>query len=221
MISIVILTHNRLNSLKRCIESIRQNTIEDYEIIVVDNASKDGTKEYLQSEMSDSFRVVFNEVNEGVCARNKGFEIARGEYIAQIDSDVQMLPYWDIISLKYFKDEKVGGVGQQGGLVNGWLNLEVFKHNDSYVDFLTGFYMMLRKDDIYYSEKFNPFWHEELHLSFQYKEKGWKLRMLKEQVCVHVSERRENINWEIHDRNLKYVYDGWKDNQDILRLGGN
>ena len=223
MISCVILTHNRLTSLQRCIRSIIANTTVPYEIIVVDNASNDGTTEWLTSlplYPEGKLLVIKNSKNEGVCSRNRGFEMAQFPYVAQIDDDVTMLSNWDTASLKYFDDDKVGLIGQQGGLVNGWLNLEVYKHNNSYVDFVTGYYMMMKRVGIYYDLRFDPFWHEELHLSFQFKEQGYKLRMIKEPVCVHLSERRD-VDWEIHDRNLHYVYDQWKENSEILRLGGN
>jgi glycosyltransferase involved in cell wall biosynthesis len=45
--SIVILTYNQLEYIKLCIESIRKYTAVPYEIIIVDNASNDGTVEYL------------------------------------------------------------------------------------------------------------------------------------------------------------------------------
>lgn len=223
MVSIVILTRNRKNFLKQCLDSIISRTSLDYEIIVVDNASTDGTTELLQNYP----KVIHLKLPEniGVIARNKGFEIAKGEYVAQIDDDVVMMPNWLENSLKYFDDPKVGMCGPQGGLIvpdnNTWLNLEVFKSNNSYVDFLTGFYMLFKNIGLSYDQKFGAFWHEELDLSLQAKFLGYRLRTIQEFVCVHNSQRRGDIDWELHDKNKSYVYDKWKDKLDILRLGGN
>lgn len=62
--SIVMLTYNELHLTKKCIDSMKQHTDSDqYELIIVDNASTDGTKEYVR-ELDD---VIFidNEKNEG------------------------------------------------------------------------------------------------------------------------------------------------------------
>lgn len=229
MISIVILTHNRLESLKRCIESVVSNTTAPYEIVVVNNGSTDGTREYMyekSGELLDTcgFKIVDNESNEGVVARNAGFHVSSGEYICQCDDDVVVLPNWDKSVLLYMSDPLVGMVGPQGGLIEPsadcWLNLSVYKHKDSYVDFLTGFFMMMRNVGIFYNPKFGKFWHEELHLSLQYKQAGYRIRMLTSPVCIHASQRTEPIDWDLHNRNKDYVHDEWKDNLGVLRLGG-
>lgn len=78
--SIVILTHNQLEYTKLCLASIRSRTDEPYEIIVVDNASTDGTAEYL-NEM-DGVRLIANAENRGFPgAVNQGIKEARGDYI--------------------------------------------------------------------------------------------------------------------------------------------
>lgn len=227
MISIVILTHNRLDKLQTCVQSIRQTTFVPYEIIIVDNASTDGTGAWILQQVKDSIISdtcnvfgIYRQFNEGVCSRNYGFDIARYPFIAQIDDDVIMRPGWDKISLDYFNNQNIGMVGPQGGLIDGWLNLHVFQHNDSYVDFLTGYFFVMRNCGIRYDTKFNPFWHEELHLSLQFKERGYKLRMIPNYVCVHASARQGEVDWQVHDRNFNYVRDEWKDKTDVLRLGG-
>ena len=48
--SIIILVHNQLAITQQCIESIRKHTPENYELILVDNGSTDGTFEYLQNQ---------------------------------------------------------------------------------------------------------------------------------------------------------------------------
>ena len=65
-VSIIVLVHNHLDLTKACLQSIFDNTSyvkTPYEVIVVDNGSTDGTKEYLQS--LDTVKYIRNEANEG------------------------------------------------------------------------------------------------------------------------------------------------------------
>lgn len=62
--SIIILTYNNLEKTKLCLESIRKYTKEEvYEIIVVDNHSTDGTKEWLK--VQNDIKVIYNDTNLG------------------------------------------------------------------------------------------------------------------------------------------------------------
>ena len=84
-VSIVIPTYNRLELLKRAIASIEAQTYTNYELIIVDDASDDGTREYLLELEHDA--IVLSE-NQGVShARNRGAGLAQGECIAFLDSD--------------------------------------------------------------------------------------------------------------------------------------
>ena len=95
MISIIIVTYNRFEYFSRCIESIIATTKNtDKELIIWDNGSKDGTVELIEKYANDySFvRPVLNNVNIGVNAKSKSFELARGDYIVCFDDDVIELP---------------------------------------------------------------------------------------------------------------------------------
>lgn len=61
-VATVIVTHNRLNDLKKCINSVRQQSIQCHDIIVVNNGSTDGTKEFLDTQ---SDLIVINQDNLG------------------------------------------------------------------------------------------------------------------------------------------------------------
>lgn len=95
--SIIITTYDRPVFLKRAIEScINQVTNYDYEIIVIDDNGK-GTKQQLETELVVNFidhPIVYFPLtkNEGACvARNKGIEIAKGDYIFFLDDDDEFL----------------------------------------------------------------------------------------------------------------------------------
>lgn len=95
MISIVVPSYNRIESLKKCIGSISAQYFEGLELIVVDDCSTDGTGSFLRNQFSGHpyIRIIVNEKNRGVnYSRNRGIELASQEYILFIDSDDFMSP---------------------------------------------------------------------------------------------------------------------------------
>ncbi len=93
LFSVVIPTHNRANRVLRAISSVLAQTLDDYELIIVDDGSTDSTREVLAPLNSGRCRVLRNEPNVGVsAARNRGVAAARGELIAFLDDDDEMRP---------------------------------------------------------------------------------------------------------------------------------
>ena len=90
-ISVIIPTFNRKHTLQRAIDSVLAQTFKPYEIIIVDDGSKDGTKEWLlQNYPSVQY---IHQPNNGVSsARNKGIQISQGSWIALLDSDDEWMP---------------------------------------------------------------------------------------------------------------------------------
>lgn len=92
LFSVVIPTHDRLELLKRAVESIRQQSFPDYEIIVVDDGSKDGTSDWLAA--NEAWVRGVRQSNKGPgAARNAGARVARGQYLAFLDSDDLWFPW--------------------------------------------------------------------------------------------------------------------------------
>ncbi len=87
-ISVVLATHNRRHSLPRAIASVLAQGDVSFELIVVDDASADGTAAYLATLTDPRLRVIVAEHNLGPSgARNLGLDAARGELVAFLDSD--------------------------------------------------------------------------------------------------------------------------------------
>jgi glycosyltransferase involved in cell wall biosynthesis len=90
-ISVIIPTYNRAHVLARAIESVLAQTLKPAEIIVIDDGSEDGTAQLVRSRFPEC-RYVYQE-NRGVsCARNEGIQMARGDWLAFLDSDDEWLP---------------------------------------------------------------------------------------------------------------------------------
>lgn len=93
MISIIIPTFNRGNTIKRSIESVLNQTYKDIEVVVIDDCSTDNTYEIIKEIKDRRIYYYKNKNNLGACfSRNFGVSIARGEYIAFQDSDDEWLP---------------------------------------------------------------------------------------------------------------------------------
>jgi len=90
--SIVILTHNQLPYTRLCVESLRLCTVEPHELIFVDNASTDGTVEYLRSLGS---KVINNDTNRGFpAAVNQGIQASSGQQILLLNNDCIVTTGW-------------------------------------------------------------------------------------------------------------------------------
>lgn len=89
--SIVILTHNQVEYTKLCLESIESFVNVDHEIIFVDNASTDGTIEYLTGivEKNKNYSLITNSANRGYAAgNNMGIYVAKGEFVLIMNNDI-------------------------------------------------------------------------------------------------------------------------------------
>ena len=87
-ISVVLATYNRLHSLPRAIASVLAQQDAQFELIVVDDASRDGTAAYLATLNDPRIRVVVADRNGGPsAARNRGLQAARAPLVAFLDSD--------------------------------------------------------------------------------------------------------------------------------------
>ena len=88
-ISIIVPVYNSEKYLGVCIDSILSQSFRDFELILVDDGSKDSSAQICDEYASQDKRVrVIHKVNGGVsAARNDGLDIAKGEYVTFIDSD--------------------------------------------------------------------------------------------------------------------------------------
>ena len=92
-VSVIVPTHNRADLLPRAIDSVLAQTYDDYEIIIVDDCSSDGSQEVIAGFSGRRIRSFRHERNRGQSAAiNTGIAHARGEYIGFLDDDDEWLP---------------------------------------------------------------------------------------------------------------------------------
>ena len=91
-LSIIIVSFNTKSILRDCLNSIFANAPKyEYEVIIVDNNSHDGSVEMVKNEFA-KVKVVENHDNRGfAAANNQGFEVANGEYYLLLNSDTIVL----------------------------------------------------------------------------------------------------------------------------------
>jgi len=93
MVSVVIPTFNRALMTCRAIQSVFNQSFNNYEIIVVDDGSTDNTSEVIKKKWNGKITYIRYQNNKGGSyARNIGIKKSRGRYIAFLDSDDEWLP---------------------------------------------------------------------------------------------------------------------------------
>ena len=109
-LSILIPTYNGRAHLERCLPSVCRHAPPHTQIVVVDDASTDGTASWLRI-CFPQVEVVVRAKNQGYCAAvNQGLEHVRGEVVELLNNDTEVCAGWADASLRWFADETVGSV---------------------------------------------------------------------------------------------------------------
>lgn len=207
--SIILLTHNNLEYTKLCIKSIRlHDVLNNYEIIVVDNNSTDGTVEWLKQQ--EGIRYILNNENKGFPAGcNQGIKIANKKNDIFLLNNDTVLMQNSIFNLRMglYSGEDVGATGATSNSVsnrqmisykfddfNDYVNYSKLNNicdESSYVNRikLVGFAMFIRRDVLdkvgYLDERFTPGNFEDDDLSYRIIKEGYKLLLCKDSYIHH------------------------------------
>ena len=93
--SVVILNWNGRNLLEECLDSVLAQTFRDFEAIVVDNGSTDGSVEFLRERYGNRIRLVTLDTNLGYgVGNNRGIDVADGTWVVFLNNDTQTDPRW-------------------------------------------------------------------------------------------------------------------------------
>ncbi len=94
IISIVIPTFNRAELLRRSLESLRKQSVSEFEVVIIDDGSTDGTKQMIESLGDDRLKYFYQPNRGRSVARNRGVEKADGQYVLFLDSDDEAREQW-------------------------------------------------------------------------------------------------------------------------------
>jgi len=113
MISVIVVNWNRRELLRECLRSLAGQTVDGFEVILVDNGSTDGSVEMARREFAPSVKfslqIIENNKNNGFCAaNNQGFAAARGQFIALLNNDAEAEPEWLAALHSAFDDAAIG-----------------------------------------------------------------------------------------------------------------
>lgn len=92
LVSVIIPTYNRCSFVQEAIDSVLAQDFKDFELIVVDDGSTDGTKDVLEKRYGEKITCIWQENQGESVARNHGISLAKGKYIAFLDSDDFWIP---------------------------------------------------------------------------------------------------------------------------------
>ncbi|MFD0710693.1 glycosyltransferase [Paenibacillus sp. GCM10027626] len=242
--SIIIPTYNQLEYLQECIESITKHTLEPYELIVIDNASDDGTAAYLQA--TRTIRYWVNKENLGFAgAVNQGLMLARGTTLLILNNDSVVTPHWlsNLLTCLH-SNPQFGIVGPVTNYISGEQLIEtnysdiaeMQKFSEAYnrsntsrwtpTSRLTGFCMLLRREDFrrlgYFDEGFEIGNCEDDDYGLRARLLGLQLVIAKDTFIHHygsVSMKSLNGGFDqVYEKNLAFYANKWADPHGMLSL---
>jgi GT2 family glycosyltransferase len=119
IVSVIIPNWNGRRFLAECIDSLKRQTCPDFETILVDNGSSDGSADFVQERYGEFVRVLMNRENLGYTGgNNAGIRAARGEYIALLNNDTVVEPDWIDELIKATRYD--GGIGMWASKVKSY-----------------------------------------------------------------------------------------------------
>jgi|GEM_PF-1109319 glycosyltransferase involved in cell wall biosynthesis/polysaccharide pyruvyl transferase WcaK-like protein len=210
-VSIVMPTYNRANYLKEAIDSILTQTIQDWELIIIDGGSTDNTRGLVESYREKRIKY-YNFGNNGISySRNIGNLLSRGEIIAVADSDDVNLPHRLEVACKEMEKSKADIVYSSMLHFDDTGKKEVIpSHPFSYERLKEGNFIyhptMAYRRDVAMACPYNEDLEmvEDYHLYLQAAEKGYKFHQVEEPLVMHrlhgeqISSVRSEEMAEIH-----------------------
>lgn len=231
-VSIIVPVFNGESYLKKCLDSLVNQTLNDIEIIVINDGSKDKTIDilkYYETKYPNIVKVI-NQENQGIAkARNKGLKVASGEYIGFVDSDdfVDVSMYeklyqkaktldFDIVSSYFnftYDDKKELGVVD---LLND------IKTSDDLKQYLVNLYPVIwnkiYKSSIILNEEFKSVYAEDVEFLYRILPKVSKIGIVCEPLYNYY--QREKSESKVFDKrlfdyvtNFNFLYDYYKKNK--------
>lgn len=235
--SIIILTRNGLRFTRECILSIFQYTKGNFELILIDNGSTDGTLKFIKS--LSKARVIVNKQNKGFSGGcNQGLSIAKGENIVLLNNDVVVTEGWLNRLLWWLDyDDTIGIVGPRSNFVitqqiispvpyitmnqmqifaNEWA--ENHDKHGYEVEYLSGLCMVFKKSltDIIggFDERFFPGYYEDTDFSIRTRMIEKKLWVANDVFIHHYGSRsfkgKRRDHEKIVNESKKKFYEKWK-----------
>ncbi len=231
---IILLSWNKLEYTRPCIESIFRYTSLPCRLLVVDNNSEEETKSYLKSLQGTSsvkVEVIFNKENLGyVGGMNEGLKRSQAPYVCLLNNDTLVTPQWLELCLEAFKrDPAVGVVNSHSSTFGLWpkKNQTVeevaqtlyFQHQSDPVTEIgtcVGFCMLIKREVIdkigYLEESLYKFFFEDTDYCKRAKKAGYFCVVANQAYVFHYEHKsleKKSQRDEFFKRNQKWFYEKW------------
>lgn len=226
-LSVVIVSWNRREDLAVAIKSVRAQTHDSYELIVVDNGSTDGTIDLLENGALGPLVLYKAGTNLGASvARNIGLKLARGKYVAFMDSDAELLDADALAQLeaRLESDPKLGAIGlaiyldrdkqevwRMGNyhLRGGYSDIDRAKAEWRDPDYMNTCFSLWRREAVAQLGGFDPafpYGFEDDDLSLRFRRAGYRLEIDPSRAAVHHLSKASRIRAE-SDGYEHFAYD--------------
>ena len=206
--SVIVPVYNGAHLMDRCLDALAEQTLppSQYEIIVVDDGSTDGTAQQVRAWMERhphlQARLVRQENAGPAAARNHGAQVAQGPLILFTDADCAPAPHWAQALLQAFQEPDVVGakgtyLTDQTGLVPRFVQAEYEDRYDRMrgqerIDFIDTYSAAYRRDIFCENGGFDPTFTtasvEDQELSFRLAEKGYRLVFAPQAQVKHLHD---------------------------------
>jgi GT2 family glycosyltransferase len=231
LVSILIVNWNGKALLGDCLTSITSQTYRNYEILVVDNDSTDGSVEYIERNFP-SVRIIQNSQNEGFArACNNGMLCSRGEYIAVLNSDMELDKHWLEELTKPLQNKNIAAttakalffddrekINYAGGAVNflGFAFPKHFKDSKDIdlehetTEYMAGGLSCLRRKVLdkvgLFDEDFFMYF-EDVDLSYRIRAAGYKLILAPKAIVYHKADfkKMKDKFYHIEKNRLRFL----------------
>ena len=234
-VSIIIGTRNNCAFLRRALETLFEHTPPGFELIIVNNASEDGTQILLQSIAYPHLKVINNRANRGFAEfNNQGLRLATKPYVLFLNDDVELTPGWlepliEMLDLH----PKVGAVGSRLLYPDGriqhdgkmFLQKDLLPYHVSIggppgedegpveVDTLTGACLIGRRELVGFDEVYRRGYYEDTDMCLRIKERGYGLVLHRGSVVIHhhgiSMGRNQKATERAQTRNQRIFLERW------------
>lgn len=224
VVSIIIVSFNTRDVLRECLASVKRECNIDHEVIVIDNASPDGSANMVASEFPN-FQLIRNSQNVGFSpANNQGMGVATGRYILLLNPDTVLLPnsveQW--IQAHERTEATISGprlIGTDGkqqesawripGVIDALLELfylhRIFHRNrysaaeqevDHSAGFVSGAAMLFQREVFVTTGGLDPelFWMEDTDLCYRVERNGGRVMYLQQPKVIHIGGESSKKN---------------------------
>lgn len=207
-ISIIIVTYNSIHDIDNCLKSILKQTIQPFEIIIVDNTSTDNTVSHIQ-DLYPFIRLIINDTNEGYGkANNLGVKHAVGDIIVILNPDTIVTETWlEELVKPLLKEQKIITTSKiltyDGGMINTCGNIIHFTglgftrgyglepssfRDNEYVNEVSGCSFAVRKKDFFDIGGFDDqifMYHDDIDFSLRAHIKNFKKLYVSNSIVKH------------------------------------